>query len=137
MQSMQQSRRESVYHHLVCACPVLAPTLYLNIRHNQLARIIYQKITGSDKLEMKPPPVTNKDQMEIWWDELIRTITKIEKNRPDISIWHSDKRLCQILEITVPSDTNLKKAYKEEKYIPQKIHTSHYQHTTFTQKIQI
>ena len=55
---------ESVYH-LVCACPVLAPTLYLNIRHNQLARIIYQEITGNDKMEMKPPPVTNKDQMEI------------------------------------------------------------------------
>ena len=110
---------ESVYH-LMCACQVLTPTLYLNIRHNQLARIIYQEITEKDKMEMKPPPVTNKDQMEIWWDEHIRTISKTEKNRPDIIIWHSDKRLCQIVEITVPLDTNLKKAYKDkqEKYIP-------------------
>ena len=51
---------ESVYH-LVCACPVLAPTLYLNIKHNQLARIIYQEIKGNNKMEMNPPPVTNKD----------------------------------------------------------------------------
>ena len=97
-----------------------APTLYLNIRHNQLARIIYQEITGNDKVEMKPPPVTNKYQMGIWWDEHIRTITKIEKNRPDIIIWHSDKRLCQIVEITAPLNTSLKKVYKDkqEKYMP-------------------
>ena len=71
-------------------------------------------------MDMKPPPVTSKDQMEIWWDQQIRTITKIEKNRPDIIIWHSDRQLCQIIEITVPLDTNLKKAYKDkqEKYIP-------------------
>ena len=110
---------ESVYH-LVCACPALAPTVYLNIRHNQLARIIYQNITGNDKMEIKTPPVTNKDQMEIWWNEHIRTFTKTEKNRPDIIIWHSDKRLCQIVGIPVPLDTNPKKAYKDkkEKYIP-------------------
>ena len=32
----------SVYH-LACACPILAPTIYLNARHNQLARVIYQE----------------------------------------------------------------------------------------------
>ena len=83
---------ESVYH-LVCASPVMAPTLYLNIRHNQVACILYQEITGNDKMDMKPPPVTSKDQMEIWWDQQIRTITKTEKNRPDIIIWHSDRQL--------------------------------------------
>ena len=85
---------ESVYHP-VCACPVLAPILYLNIRHNQVAYILYQEITGNDRMDMKPPPVTSKDQMEIWWDQQIRTITKIEKNRLDIIIWHSDRQLCQ------------------------------------------
>ena len=67
---------------------------------------------------MKPPPVTSKDQMEIWWDQQIRTITKIEKNKPDIIIWHSNRQLYQIIEITAPLDTNLKKAYKDkqEKY---------------------
>ena len=113
-------KAEECVYHLVCACPVLAPTLYLNIRHNQVACILYQEITGNEKMNMKPPPVTSKDQMEIWWDQQIRTISKIEKNKPDIIIWHSDRQLCQIIEITVPLDTNLKKAYKDkqEKYIP-------------------
>ena len=70
-------------------------TLYLNIRHNQVACILYQEITGNEKMNMKPPPVTSKDQMEIWWDQQIRTITKIEKNKHDIIIWHSDRQLCQ------------------------------------------
>ena len=83
---------------------------------------------------MKPPAVTNKDQIEIWWDEHIRTVTKIEKNRPDIIIWHSDKRRCQIVEITVPLDTHLKKAYKDKQ---EKLHTTHYQHAMCTQKTQI
>ena len=56
---------ESVYH-LVCACPVLAPTLHLNIRHNQVPCKLYQEITGNEKMNMKLPPVTSKDQMEIW-----------------------------------------------------------------------
>ena len=95
-------------------------------------RIIYQEITGNNKMEMKPPPVTNKDQMEIWWDEHIWTVTKIEKNRPDIIIWHSDK-------VTVPNGRD----HSPLRYAPQesvqgqtgKIHTTHYQHAMCTQKI--
>ena len=34
------NHEESVYH-LVCSCPVLAPTLYLDARYNQIARILY------------------------------------------------------------------------------------------------
>ena len=48
---------ESVYH-LVCSCPVLAPTLYLDARHNQIARNMYQEIRENEKLVYNPPPVT-------------------------------------------------------------------------------
>lgn len=106
---MCKRAEESVYL-LVCACPVVAPTLYRNIRHNQLARIIHQEIAGIDKVEMKPPPVTHKDHMEILLDEHIKTVTKNENNRPGIIIWHPEKQLCQSVEITVPLDTILKKA---------------------------
>ena len=112
-------RGESVYH-LVCSCPVLAPTLYLNVGHNQIARILYQEILKSDELTIKPPLVTKKEEMEIWWDEPVQTIGKVEKNKPDMILWYTDKKLCLIVEITVPLDINLKTAYKEKefKYIP-------------------
>ena len=94
--------------------------IYPNARNNQLARIMYQELAGSDKIEIDVPPVTTKDQMEISRDERVKTTTKVENNRRDIIIWRPEKRLCQIAEITVPLDTNLRKAYKEkqEKFIP-------------------
>ena len=44
----------------------------------------------------------------------------MEKNKPDMILWYTDKKLCQIVEITVPLNTNLETAYKEKKlkYIP-------------------
>ena len=41
------------------------------------------------------------------------------KNRPDLVIWNTEKKLCEIVEITVPLNTNLATAYKEKerKYI--------------------
>ena len=78
-------------YHLVCGCSTLAPTIYLNARHNQLARVMYQELIGSDKIEMNVPPVITKDQIEISGDDRVRTITKVENNRPDIIIWSSDK----------------------------------------------
>ena len=43
----------------------------------------------------------------------------VEKNRPDLVIWNTEKKLCKIVEITVPLYTNLATAYKEKerKYI--------------------
>ena len=113
-----QQQEESVYH-LICSCPVLAPTLYLESRHNQMAKIIYQEVLGKDKLQYKQPPITKAGNIEIWWDEKVLTHPMVEKNRPDLVIWNTEKKLCKIVEITVPLDTNLATAYKEKerKYI--------------------
>ena len=32
----------------------------------------------------KPPPVTKKNNLEIWWDKSITTVTRVEINRPNI-----------------------------------------------------
>ena len=39
---------EAVFH-LICSCAALAPTLYLNMRHNQVARILYQEIIQNEE----------------------------------------------------------------------------------------
>ena len=59
-----QQQEESVYH-LICSCPVSAPTLYLESSHDQIAKIIYQEVLGKDKLEYKPPPITKAGNIEI------------------------------------------------------------------------
>ena len=109
---------ETVYH-LICSCPKLAPTLYLEARHNQIARILYQEIMKNEKINYNPPRVTIKNEIELGWDMEIHTVTKVKKNQPDIVLWNHELKTCQIIEITVPIDTNLKEAYhqKEIKYI--------------------
>ena len=113
---------ESVFH-LICSCPALAPTLYLNMRHNQVARILYQEIIQSENMIYKPPPVTKKNNnLEIWWEKSITTVTRVEKNGPDIIIWDTTSKTCKIIDVGVPLDTNLENVYqdKKSKYIPLK-----------------
>ena len=98
---------ESVFH-VICSCPVLAPMLYLSVRHNQLTRILYQEVLGNEKIIYKPPDITKKGNIGIWYDREIETITKVEKNKPDIQIWNNESNTCQLVEIIVPLDTNVK-----------------------------
>ena len=57
-------KNEENIFHLICSCPHLAHTIYLNDRHNQVARIVYQEIMKAEKLQ--PPPVKRQDNQEIW-----------------------------------------------------------------------
>ena len=113
-----RSDEESVFH-LVCSCPILAPTLYLHVRHNQVARILYQEVLQNERLEFSPPEVTTKNQLEVWWDQEIKTTKKVKQNRPDMTIWNNEDMTCKIVEVTCPLDTNLQQAYelKQQKYI--------------------
>ena len=111
-------KSESVYH-LVGSCSTLSPSLYLKVRHNQIAKMLYQEITKNDHLVLNPPEVTVKGDMEIWYDMEIQTTPKVDKNWPDIVIWEKAEKKCTLVEITVPLDNNLQKAHKEKetKYI--------------------
>ena len=77
--------QENIFH-IIGACPVLAPTLYLKSRHNQMAKIIYQEKMNLDKL-IDLPEVTKTADAKMWWDKKVRTVTKIEHNRPDMIYW--------------------------------------------------
>ena len=111
-------QEESTFH-LVCSCPVLAPALYLHSSHNQVARVIYQEIVESDKPIYNLPRVTTRDQLEIWWDMEVYTTAKVKHNKPEIMLRKNEVKTCQLVECTVPLDTNLADAYhqKEIKYI--------------------
>ena len=106
-------RAEESLFHLLCSCSVLAST-NLTVRHNQVARIIYQELMNHDRLIYKPPEVTRTEDKEIWWDVYVATPGKVEHNRPDMLLWDLKNRKCTIIEISVPLDTNLELAYKSK-----------------------
>ena len=61
-----------------------------------------------------------QDNQEIWWDKYVKTANKVKKNRPDITIWNTQKKICQLMEVSVPLDMNLSQVRedKESKYLP-------------------
>ena len=73
---------ENVFH-IIGACPVPALTMYLKSRHNQVTKIIYQEKMNLEKV-IDPPEVTKIADAEMWWDKKVKTVTKIEHNRPDM-----------------------------------------------------
>ena len=66
---------------------------------------------------MDTPKVT------ILWDFLIRTDRTIQVNRPDIVIKHNQNKTCQLIDVSVPSDSNIsvKEFEKLSKYKDLKI----------------
>ena len=115
-----KEKEESVYHP-IGSWPVLAPSMYLRMRHNQVTRILYQELLQKPTTESRPPEVTVTDKLELWYDkEDVRTVSRVEENRPDLILWDKEDKTCKIIEVTVPLDSNISAAYmqKESKYIP-------------------
>ena len=58
--------------------------------------------------------------IEIWWDYQFTTLTKLPHNRPDVVIWNCDTKVCKIIDVCVPLDTNvdLREETKSDSYIP-------------------
>ena len=55
--------------------------LCLSVRHNQLDRILYQEVLGNEKIIYRPPEITKKGNIEIWYDREIETIKKSRKEQ--------------------------------------------------------
>ena len=95
--------------------------MYLPMRHNQVTRILYQELLQKPTTEYKPSEVTVTDKLELWHDkEDVRTVSRVEKNRPDLILWDKEDKTCKIIKVTLPLDSNISAAYtqKENKYIP-------------------
>ena len=41
------------------------------------------------------------DSIEVWWDAKIKTLQKIQHNRPDIVVWKIKEKLCFIIDVTI------------------------------------
>ncbi|KAI5707887.1 hypothetical protein M8J77_011815 [Diaphorina citri] len=112
--------------HLSSGCSVLAPKEYTN-RHNLVANIIHQalniKLFPSKKsvpyYKYKPQPISENRKSKLYWNMPIITDTNIPNNRPDILIMDKNETSNNngkafIIDVTIPLDENLHKAYIEK-----------------------
>ena len=68
-----QKNVETLYH-VTTGCPAVSSSLYLNIRHNTIAKIIFEIIINENENTMQkifkdPEPITVYRDLEIWWDK--------------------------------------------------------------------
>ena len=110
--------------HLISGCPILARREYL-VRHNKVAQYVHWKIcnhyglkTTSMWYEHETPPAVENENVTVLWDFSIQTDRSIRANKPDIVVRDKKEKVCLLLDISVPSDTNtsLKTYEKLSKY---------------------
>ena len=105
----------------------MSDNMYLYQRHDRVAKIVNEEIIFKDmdaenkrKHITKPPKATKLKDKEIWWNGFINLPIKVEHNRPDITIWDYDSKVCTSVEVCAPLDMNVtnRTAWKEGLYIP-------------------
>ncbi|XP_044745135.1 uncharacterized protein LOC123306999 [Coccinella septempunctata] len=107
--------------HITSSCSILAPREYTH-RHNAMAKVFHQAIANKTGLlttvkkihEYVPKPLLENSSVKIYWDERILTDRMIPHNRPDIVVIDKTNRKATIIDITVPADDNIARAYSEK-----------------------
>jgi hypothetical protein len=111
-------------HHLLSACPELAPKEYLH-RHDQVCKYVHWcvcKDAGLDVPEKwhehQPQSVVENASTKILWNMPIITDRTIGCNRPDLTIYNKEKKTALLVDVSIPADINLQEKTREklEKY---------------------
>ena len=55
--------------------------------------------------------------IEYWWNLSINADIKIKNNKPDLIIWNSEVKTCQVVEFSRPADINVSKKVSEKENI--------------------
>ena len=92
---------------LISGSTILAPNEYTN-RHHRVGQYIHWKICNHYNIGTpnKPLPVVDTPKVTILCDFSIRTDRTIQAKRPDIIIKHKQNKTCQLIDMSVPSDSN-------------------------------
>ena len=86
--------------------------MYLPLRHNKVANVIYQNIEGERNEHRSTKENYYDDKIEMWWDTKIKTLTKLEHNRPDIVLWKRNERKYFVIDISVGLDVNVSRNHQ-------------------------
>ena len=111
--------------HILSGCIKLAGSDYTH-RHNQVAKIIHQKIAKNNNLiedtvpyyKYVPKTVIESKTHTLYWDRTILTDKTVSHNRPDITLIDKVEKTGYIIDIAVPHSANLQNKIVEkiEKY---------------------
>ena len=80
--------------------------------------LVYSKDAGVHTpiywYDHKPTSTVNANDVTIMWNMSIPTSIHIPNNEPDILIYDCEKRICILIDISVPQDQNITKKYPKK-----------------------
>ena len=120
MHRLCKQQNETIQH-VVGSCPFISASMYLPFCHDKVAYIIYkQMLTNKQDEKVHVQEFYKDDSIEVWWDTKIKTLQKIQDNRPDIVVWKIKEKLCFIIDVSIGLDVNVDKNYelKHSSYLP-------------------
>ena len=98
---------------------------YLPLRHDVVAKHVCKTIRKKEYSESKidyngDEFISVENNIEYWWNVSVKTPTKIRHNKPDLIIWNTKDKLCNVVEFSRPADINVSKKVqeKEDNYGP-------------------
>ena len=119
-----QGNNETIYH-ILSGCDSLAKREYFT-RHNAICKYLHYVIsksygipTGKDWFSHAPKEVIACNNVDLLYDQVLRTDLEVGANRPDIVVKDKTAKKTYILDVSCPCDINIYKAEatKVAKYI--------------------
>jgi len=100
--------------HITSSCIKLAGSDYTK-RHNQVAKIVHQKLAKKVGLlkdtvpyyVYDPKTILENDEHTLYWDRTLRTDKTVQHNRPDITFVDKKSKVGYLIDIAVPNNYNL------------------------------
>ena len=88
-----------------------------------LEKLLFKKFFRNDLVKKRwgpPTEVTKTSTKEIWWNQYVHTTNKKKYKRLNIVVWEQQRKLCTIVELSVPLDFNVssRQTSKVDKYVP-------------------
>ena len=111
VQIMQVKCRKCYPH--FSSCNQISSRYYLPLHHDVISSNVLKMIIkknhqeGDVKLLNEPEYVIKFHNHEYWWNMSSKTATKISHDKPDLLVWDTDGKRCQIIEFSCPCDVNL------------------------------
>ena len=95
---------------------------YLLLRHDVIVKYVYEqhrmKLVPRCKVESPADKfIHSEGNIEYWWNLSIKTARKTKNNKPDLIIWNSQTKTCQVVEFSCPTDINVSKKVSEKENI--------------------
>ena len=105
--------------HIIAICPMMSVRYYLPLRHDVIAKIVYNALIKENpsyrKYDLESPEYLHKEgNQEYWCNISIKTATKIPHNKPDLLLWDRDEKICQVIEFSFSADINVSRKVEEK-----------------------